>query len=213
MVSHYAINKVIAGLARAASSILSPLLMPTYGAILVLWTSVMCSLPSGTRITVVMVVMGITCVLPMIGISVLHYLGLVQDKRLNKAEERRWPYVIAMVCYAAGAYYLSYIHAPMWFTMFAVGGLLALVLVTVINHWWKISAHSAGVGGVVALVYQIHVQGLSAFELFWVLCTVILLAGVVGSARLILKCHTVAQVLAGFIVGYASVTLCMKLWG
>ncbi len=213
MASQYTINKIIAGMARFASSILSPLLMPTYGTILVLWTSVLCALPSGTRITVVIVMMGITCVLPMIAISALHYLGVVHDKRLNNARERRWPYVITILCYAAGAYYLQYIHSPQWFTMFGVGALLALLVVALINLSWKISAHAAGAGGVVALVYQIHVQGLSAFELFWVLCMVILLAGVVGTARLILKCHSLAQVLAGFAVGYVCVTLCIKLWG
>lgn len=212
MASQYAINKILAGLARFVSSILSPLLMPTYGVILILWTSVLCALPNGTRITVVMVIMGITCVLPMIGISVLHHYGLISDKRLDKPQERLWPYAISILCYIAAASYLHYIHSPLWFTMFAVGGLMSLVITAIVNNWWKISAHATGIGGVVALVYQIHVQGLSAFELYWVLCIAILLAGVVGTARLILKCHTVAQVLVGFANGYACVTLCMKLF-
>lgn len=186
--------------------------MPTYGVILILWTSVLCALPNGTRITVVMVIMGITCVLPMIGISVLHHYGLISDKRLDKPQERLWPYAISILCYIAAASYLHYIHSPLWFTMFAVGGLMSLVITAIVNNWWKISAHATGIGGVVALVYQIHVQGLSAFELYWVLCIAILLAGVVGTARLILKCHTVAQVLMGFANGYACVTLCMKLF-
>lgn len=200
-------------MARFASSVLSPLLMPTYGAILVLWTSVLCALPSGSRITVVMVIMGITCVFPMIGISVLHHFGKISDKRLDKASERKWPYVIAVVCYGVAVYYLYYIHSPLWFTMFAMGGLLSLLVTTVVNRWWKISAHTTGIGGIVALLYQLHVQGLSAFELYWVLCIAILLAGVIGTSRLILKCHTVAQVLVGFANGYACVTLCMKLFG
>lgn len=213
MASQYAINKILAGMARFTSSVLSPLLMPTYGTILVLWTSVLCALPSGSRIAVVMVIMGITCVLPMIGISVLHHFGIISDKRLDKASERTWPYTIAVVCYAVAVYYLYYIHSPLWFSMFAAGGLLSLLITAVVNRWWKISAHTTGIGGVVALLYQIHVQGLSAFELYWVLCIAILLAGVIGTSRLILKCHTVTQVLAGFANGYACVTLCMKLFG
>lgn len=213
MVSRYTTNKILAGIARFASSVLSPLLMPTYGVILALWASVLCALPNGTRITVVMVIMGITCVLPMIGISVLHHFGLCTDKRLNKREERLWPYVLTTVCHAAAVTYLHHIHSPQWFTMFAVGGTLSIATIAIVNMWWKISAHATGVGGVVALLYQIHVQGLSSFELYWVLCAAILLAGVVGTSRLILKSHTVWQVLMGFACGYASVTMCMKLWG
>lgn len=213
MASQYAINKIIAGLARFASSVLSPLLMPTYGTVLVLWTSVLCSLPMGTRVTVAMVVMGITGVLPMVGIGVLHHYGIISDKRLDKAQERHIPYAIAVGCYIASTLYINHIHSPLWFTMFAVGGLVSLIIVAIVNKWWKISAHMTGIGGVVALVYQIHVQGLSAFELFWVLCLAILFAGVLGTSRLLLKCHTVGQVLVGFVNGYACVTLFMKLFG
>ena len=41
----------------------------------------------------------------------------------------------------------------------------------------------------------------------------IVLAGLVGTSRLVLKCHTVMQVLAGFALGYVCVTLAMKLFG
>ena len=53
-------------LARFFSTILSPLLMPTYGIFLVLWVSILCYLPTGTRLVVLLVVFGITCILPMI---------------------------------------------------------------------------------------------------------------------------------------------------
>ena len=211
MASQFTINKILAGASRFFSSVLSPLLTPTYGAILVLWTSILCALPNGTRITVVMVMMGITCVLPMICISVLHHFGLVRDKRLDNPSERYIPYGFAVACYAAAAAYLNHIHSPLWFTMFAVGGLASVIITMVINFKWKISAHMAGMGGVVALLYQLHVQGLSAFNLFGVLCIAIVLAGVVGTSRLILKCHTVMQVLLGFVNGYVCVTIAMKL--
>lgn len=211
MASQFTINKILAGAARFFSSVLSPLLMPTYGTILVLWTSVLCALPNGTRITVVMVMMGITCALPMICISVLHHYGIIRDKRLEKPKERYIPYAFATICYVAAAAYLNHIHSPLWFTMFAVGGMASLVITMVVNFKWKTSAHMTGMGGVVALLYQIHVQGLSAFNLFGVLCIAILLAGVVGTSRLILKCHTVLQVILGFLNGYICVTIAMKL--
>ena len=101
----------------------------------------------------------------------------------------------------------------MWFTMFMAGASLACLVDFVVSLWWKISAHATGIGGLVALVYQLHVQGLSAFDMFWLLCFTILLAGALGTSRLILKRHTLPQVLAGFACGYVCVTLMMKLFG
>lgn len=187
--------------------------MPTYGALLVLWTSVLCLLPNGTRVTVLIMILGITCVMPMIMIGILHHYGVIRDKRLENPQERTIPYAFAILCYAGAAFYLEHIHAPQWFIMFPAGGGLACLLVLIINRWWKISAHATGIGGVVALLFQIHIQGLSAFDLLWVVVITILLAGILGTARLVLKRHTLLQVLAGFALGCICVTVIMKHFG
>lgn len=213
MISRYNLNRLIAGSARFFSSVLSPLVMPTYGVFLVLWTSVLCLLPMGTRFMVLIMVLGITCVLPIICIGVLHHFKIISSKQLDKRRERRLPYAFAVVCYIAAALYLNSIHSPMWFVMFAAGGALSCLVVLIVNLWWKISAHMTGIGGIVALLFQIHVQGLSAFNLFWLLCFTILLAGLLGSSRMVLKRHDLLQVLAGFTVGYTCVSLMIKLFG
>ena len=209
--SSFTFNKFITGLARFLSAAMSPLLMPTYGVFLVLWTSILCLLPTGTRVTVM--VMGITCVLPVVFISVLHHLKLIGDKRLIDRRDRIIPYAFAVLCYVGATFYIDRVHSPMWFTMFMAGASLACLVDFVVSLWWKISAHATGIGGLVALLYQLHVQGLSAFDMFWLLCFTILLAGALGTSRLILKRHTLPQVLAGFACGYVCVTLMMKLFG
>ena len=205
--------KIITGAARFISTALTPLLAPTYGTLLVLWTSVLCSLPYGSRVMTLVMVMGITCILPMTVIGGLHHFKYISDRRLTDRSERLVPYMAATMCYVAGTMYLQHIHAQQWFVMFMAGSTVAVGIAMLVNLWWKISAHMVGMGGLVAVIYQIHVQGLSAFDLFHVLCFTILLAGVVGTARLVLKRHNVVQVLAGFALGYACVTIAMKVWG
>ena len=157
--------------------------------------------------------MGITCILPLIFLSVLRHFKLVKDLHVEIREQRFIPYLFTALCYAVAAYYLYYCHSPQWFTMFMVGSALTVLLMALINLKWKISAHMAGIGGVIALIYQIHVQGLSAFDLFWLLCFIIILAGLLGSARLVRKRHDMWQVLAGVIVGFLCVSLTMKYFG
>ena len=207
------VNRMIAGVANFLSTVLSPLLMPTYGVFLVLWVSVLCILPYGTRVAVLLICMGITCILPLIFLSVLRHFKLVKNLHVDIREQRLIPYLFTVLCYAVAAYYLYYCHSPQWFVMFMVGSAITVLLMALINLKWKISAHMAGIGGIVALVYQLHVQGLSAFDLLWLLCFIIIVAGALGSARLALRRHTLWQVLAGVVVGFLSVSLTMRFLG
>ncbi len=209
----YTINRFIAGAANFLSTTLSPLMMPTYGVFLTLWVSVLCLLPYGTRVTVLLLCMGITCILPLIFLSVLTHFKLVKDLHVDQREQRLLPYLFTALCYGVAAYFLFYRHSPQWFVMFLVGSALTVIVLALINLKWKISAHMAGIGGVIALVYQIHVQGLSAFYLLWLLCIIIVVAGLLGSARMVLKRHNIWQVLAGLLVGFLCVDLTMKFFG
>lgn len=209
----YTINRFIAGAANFLSTTLSPLMMPTYGVFLTLWVSVLCLLPYGTRVTVLLLCMGITCILPLIFLSVLTHFKLVKDLHVDQREQRLLPFLFTALCYGVAAYFLFYRHSPQWFVMFLVGSALTVIVLALINLKWKISAHMAGIGGVIALVYQIHVQGLSAFYLLWLLCIIIVVAGLLGSARMVLKRHNIWQVLAGLLVGFLCVDLTMKFFG
>ena len=209
----YTVNKFTAILADVVSTALTPLLMPTYGVFIALWVSVLCLLPYGVRVSVLLMCMGITCILPLIFLSVLRHFKLIKDLHVNLREQRLFPYLFAALCCLVAAFYLYYRHSPQWFIMFMVGSAVTVLVLALINLKWKISAHTAGIGGVVALIYQIHVQGLSAFDLLWLLCISIVVTGLVGSSRMILRRHNLWQVTAGAVVGFLCVSLTMRLFG
>lgn len=194
-------------LSRFLSGIFSPLLTPTYGVLIALWVSVLCYQPSGTRLAVLLVMFGITCVLPVIFISVLHNMKVIKDVHLIDRHERIYPYIAATICYIGGIFYLLHVNSPAWLTAFMVGGTLAIFITLLINLKWKISAHSTGMGGIVAMLFYIHASGIEAFNTLWLLCLAIIIAGAVGTARLYLERHTLWQILAGFFNGYICVTL------
>ena len=211
--NRFTVNKCIAGVANFLTTVLSPLLMPTYGVFLALWVSVLCLLPYGTRVSVLLMCMGITCILPLIFLGVLRHFKLVKDLHVEVREQRLIPYLFTAMCYMVAAYYLYYSHSPQWFVMFMVGSAVTILVLALVNLKWQISAHMAGIGGIVALIYQLHDQGLSAFDLFWLLCIVVIIAGLLGSARLVLRRHDSWQVLAGVVVGFVCVSLTMRLFG
>ena len=192
-------------IARFFSSILSPLLMPTYGIFLVLWVSILCYLPLGTRMVVLLVVFGITCILPMIVIAVLHNIKFIEDKRLVNRRERWLPYLAALLCYVGAGLYLTHIHMQQWAVVFVWGGAVACVVSLVVNFKWKISAHMAGIGGVLAFLVRLRMDGLAAFNIYWLVCAIIILAGILGTSRIYMNRHTFWQVVAGFANGYICV--------
>lgn len=199
-------------IARFFSTILSPLLMPTYGIFLVLWVSILNYLPIGTRLLVLLVVFGITCLLPMVVIAILHNLKIIQDKRLISRQERWFPYIATILCYIATGFYLTHIHMQQWAVVFLWGGTVACIVSLIVNCWWKISAHMAGIGGVLAFVVHLQNDGLGSFDLLWLICAIIILSGCLGTSRVYMKRHTLGQVIAGFFNGYICVFLISSLF-
>lgn len=191
--------------AEIISWVLTPLFMPVYGLILAFGVSILQVVPIGMRVALTLIVAGICIVIPMLLIVLLKKLKVISDLGLNKQNERPIPYVITSLCFSATGLFMASKGAPMWLTMFFVGGALAGLINLIINYKWKISAHAAGIAGVVALLIRIAKDGSPMPNLMmWLLITTFM-AGLLGSARVYLCRHTVWQVLAGYAVGFCSV--------
>lgn len=64
---------------------------------------------------------------------------------------------------------------------------------------WKLSEHMAGAGAVIGGL--VAFSALFSYNPVWWLCLFILVAGVLGTARIILRHHTLGEVMGGFAVG------------
>ncbi|MDQ4141322.1 MAG: hypothetical protein M3142_12475, partial [Bacteroidota bacterium] len=79
---------------------------------------------------------------------------------------------------------------------------LAVFFTFAISYFWKISAHSVGMGGALGFIILLHTWQPEERTLYLVSGT-ILLSGIVLSARLALNAHTPSQVYTGFLLGLA----------
>lgn len=198
-------EKITDAVSNLLSWVLVPLLMPVYGLMLAFGLSILDVAPMGMRIAFTLIVAGICVFVPMVLILLLKKMGMIEDVGLNGRQERLVPYIITIVCFGVTAWFMAAKGAPLWLSLFFAGGALATVICTVVNFWWKISAHAAGIAGIVALLIRIEKDASAEPELFFWLILTILLAGMLGSARVWLGRHTVWQVLAGYAVGFCSV--------
>ena len=192
-------------IARFLSTLFSPLLMATYGLLLAMTLSYLVYSPLKVKAIVIGVTFVATCAIPIICIFVLSRIGAISDATLNARKDRGIPYAITAICYLAVAVYYHYVNAPLWLSMFMAGAGTALLVMALINRKWKISAHGCGAGGLCGLVFYLMTSGDSVDNIQWVFMLTVLVAGCVGTSRLILQRHTLGQVAAGFALGFVFV--------
>ncbi|HCC85056.1 MAG TPA: hypothetical protein DEQ06_00415, partial [Porphyromonadaceae bacterium] len=90
---------------------------------------------------------------------------------------------------------------PTWFLMIMAASVAIMVIAILITLTWKISAHMFGVGGLIggAMAVSYFVEQSNPYYMFMGL---FIIAGLVGTSRLILRRHTLYQVIAGFLLGF-----------
>lgn len=198
-------ERFLTGVSNFLSWIFVPLMMPVYGAIIAFTLSILSFNMLSVRVLFIGLVAGINLMLPISVIIILKRVGVLSDYGVNRRSERRLPYLIGIVCLIATAVLLYFKHAPLWFVAFYVGGALAGIIELLVNLRWKISAHAAGVAGVVALLSYLVLYDFTLPSAFGWLVASVAIAGLVGSARILLGKHSVWQVLAGYAVGFAAV--------
>ncbi len=195
--------------AKFLSWVLVPLLMPVYGIILIFNLSILSFVPFSQKVGFTLIVAAFNIAIPALLVLLLKRFGIVHDIGLNGRKERLIPYIITILCMGGTGLFLFHKGFPMWVNMFYIGGAVAGLIEFLVNFKWKISAHSAAIAGIVALLIHItHNPYPSPWLTVWMIIA-LLCTGILGSARLWLRRHTLLQVLAGYAVGFISVYLMM----
>ncbi|MDE6449538.1 MAG: hypothetical protein K2L41_05600, partial [Muribaculaceae bacterium] len=81
-------EKTITLISRIISGLTFPLLMPTYAMLVAFATTFLFFLPGQPILTVSLVTLGITAMLPIIAIYILHHVGIISDPLLNSRRDR-----------------------------------------------------------------------------------------------------------------------------
>lgn len=141
-------------------------------------------------------------VVPGLLIFAVYKMKLISDLSLKVRKERFIPYLIVLTSYSLMIIYYIRMGMPGWFIMLASSSIFVILVAIFITIWWKISAHMFGVGGLVGGVMSVSyfIERANPYQLF---ISLFILAGLVGTSRLILKRHTPLQVLGGFILGFS----------
>lgn len=185
--------------ARIMSMIFTPFYLPLVGLVALFIFSYMSMLPMLYKLPMLITVYVFTVLLPSVLIHTYRHFQGWTSRELGKKERRIVPYLISILCYFGCFFLMEYRNTPRVMSIILVAALAIQMVCAFINIWWKISTHTAAIGGVAGalLAYSI----IFGFNPMWWLCIVLILAGMVGSARMILRQHSLSQVVVGFFVG------------
>lgn len=186
-------------MARVLSLLFTPFYLPVIGLSVLFTFSYLSLLPWLYKIEVVALVYFFTVLMPTFMIYIYRKCQRWSLIELGRRERRAVPYLISIVCYFSCIYLMQRLYIPRFMGSIVVAALIVQIVCAIINNWWKISTHTAAIGGVGgALLAFAEIFGYNPIG--W-LCVIILVAGFLGSSRMILRQHSLQQVLAGFGVG------------
>lgn len=186
--------------ARLLSDVFRPSYYPLMGFAILLMFTYLSQLPWAFKVGILIIVYLFTHFIPMVGVYAFRQSRSLTRHQLLVRHNRIVPYLLHFVSYVMLYHMLSSIQSPSFVKAIVVISLLVQICCIIITLFWNISMHSAGAGAIIgALVVY---ASLFHFNPVWWLCAAILVSGLVNSSRMLLRQHTLWQVLGGTLVGF-----------
>ena len=189
-------------LAKVISVIFHPLLIPTYLIAVLINLNVFFALmiPDEAKWKIIILVLITSAIFPLIILYGMYRLKLVKSLLIDSREERLYPYIATSIFFFVSCYMIWQINISPVYYYCLLGASILAVLTLLINIFWKISAHTVSMGGVLGIL--IGLQTMLLIDIMWLIVIIILISGIVGFARLRAGTHTQAQIYTGYILGF-----------
>ncbi|WP_319271957.1 phosphatase PAP2 family protein [uncultured Draconibacterium sp.] len=186
--------------ARIISIIFHPVLIPTIGMFLLLHSGFYFELLLWeAKRFVLLVVFFTTCILPLLSVAILS-LNPRFNVNMPNSRDRLVPLLSTSVFYYLGFILLRKVQAVPEFKLFMLASVLVIVALLVVSLKWKISNHMAAIGGLSGTLFALSFR--NGVNPVYSVLIVVLLSGLIGTARLILGKHDLKQLIAGYGLGF-----------
>lgn len=178
--------------------------MPTYGMLILVNLEMFQYMPMLWRFIAVVGTFLFSGILPALPIFMMMRRGEVTDLFISKREQRTLPYLFSLLAYVFWTVFMwKTLQLPAYMVAMGIGTAVSILLITIINTRWKISAHLSGVGGFAGGLFGISYQ--MAYNPVVFIIAVFSISALVAVSRIELKAHTPMQTLAGFSLGFISI--------
>lgn len=205
MEEHIIADRTLIRTAKIISAVFTPFSIPFVAFLILLLFSYLRIMPLTYKLIVLGVVYCFTILMPTLTIFLFRKINGFEAKDLADRKKRYVPYILTILSYVFCLLMMRKLNIPWYMSGIILASLLAMGISTIVNLRWKLSEHMIGMGGIVAGL--ISFSELFSYNPIWWLCLFLLIAGTLGTARIILQHHTLSEVLTGFGVGFICTLL------
>ena len=196
---HIVADRTLIRTARVISAIFTPFSIPFLAFLILFLFSYLRIMPIQYKLIVLGVVYCFTILMPTLTIFLFRKINGFSPEDLGERKRRFMPFLLTITSFVFCLVMMHRLNIPWYMTGIILAALIMMVICIVVNLKWKLSEHMAGVGAIVGGL--VSFSALFGYNPVWWLCLFILIAGVLGTARIILQHHTLGEVLVGFAIG------------
>ena len=195
-------------LARIISIVFHPLLLATYlfGLLAFVLPIALDPLKEEGYLNFIFLIFCVTFLFPALNVGIFKTFGSIKTLAMKDRQERILPFAFIAILYIVVTY-LFYTRTRIDINDNLLKFLVvidALVLVAaVVTFFYKVSVHSMGMCGMIGILLPLNKISEDG-ALFYPTIAVIVLAGLVMSARLQLNSHTPREVMLGGVLGFST---------
>ena len=192
-------DKTMLRVAKVTSALFTPFSIPFLSFLVLFLFSYLRIMPMAYKLIVLGIVYCFTILTPVVTIFLFRKINGFDIQELTERKKRYVPILLTIISYVFCLLMMRKLNIPWYMTGIILTALIVSVICMIVNLKWKLSEHMAGMGGGIGGL--VSFSALFGYNPVAWLCVFILIAGVLGSARILLGHHTLGEVLGGFTVG------------
>ncbi len=198
-------------IALLISVVFHPLFLPTYALALINWLTPyqLAGLDPDAKLKIFIAVIINTIIFPVLIIFIMSRLKMLKNIFIRDREERIIPYVAISLLYFWIFMVIRSLAISEFITAMFLGASLSVFASFFFNLFFKISIHTVGAGVMCMLALQMAL--IAAYNLELSLIIIVLVAGLIGSARLYLSAHRPFEIFFGYAIGALSMGVAMAM--
>lgn len=140
-----------------------------------------------------------TLLFPLVATVLVKALGFIESIHMYNPKDRIIPLLASMIFYFWAYNVFKNIHAPFILRVLLLGSFWGVIAVFMVNIFFKISMHTAAAGSMLGILMVLMFT--SPVNLVLPFFLALIIAGLMGTARMILGAHRAGEIWLGYIVG------------
>ena len=187
------------------SYLFHPIFIPVYASLFLIYIhpSAFAGFSEPEKKQTVLIILLNLAFFPLISVLLLKAVGFIDSVYLRSQKDRIIPYITSGIFYFwTYTVFRQQPQYPLLLTSFVLGIFLASSAALIVNIYLKISMHTIAMGG--WLGFFLIISNTQTMLMTWPIAVVLLLTGLVSSARLLTGSHKPNEVYAGILVGIVT---------